>query len=65
MYSLANLPQHPDREKYKGEVMHAEKFTDIKNAEGKNVIVVGAGKSGIDCAVVAAKYGKKSTLLLR
>jgi dimethylaniline monooxygenase (N-oxide forming) len=45
--------------------MHAESFTDGKQAEGKKVIVVGGGKSAIDCAVVAGKYGESSTLLFR
>ena len=65
MYSIPNLPEFPDQEKFKGEIMPAESFSDIDNVKGKNVIVVGAGKSGIDSAVVAAKYGEKSTLLLR
>ena len=45
--------------------MHAESFTDASQAEGKNVLIVGGGKSAIDCAIVAGKVGKSSTLLSR
>ena len=65
MYSLPNLPNYPDQDKFKGEVMHAEGFSDGEQAKGKRVIVVGGGKSAIDCAVVAGKYGESSTLLFR
>ena len=45
--------------------MHAESFSDGEQAKGKKVIVVGGGKSAVDCAVVAGKHGIKSTLLFR
>ena len=28
MYSLPNVPKFPDQDKFKGEIMHAEGFTD-------------------------------------
>lgn len=45
--------------------MHAQSFINGIHAEGKKVLVVGGGKSAIDCAVVAGKYGQSSTLLFR
>ena len=45
--------------------MHAEGFTHGEQAKGKRVIVVGGGKSAIDCAVVAGKHAESSTLLFR
>merc|ERR1719401_1986805 len=45
--------------------MHAERFTDKALAAGKKVIVVGGGKSAIDCAVAAAKTAEHATLLFR
>ena len=65
MYSLPSFPKFPGAENFKGEIMHAESFSDGKQAEGKKVLVVGGGKSAIDCAVVAGKYGKSSALLSR
>jgi cation diffusion facilitator CzcD-associated flavoprotein CzcO len=57
MYSLPNIPKFPDQEKFKGEIMHAEGFTDGEQAKGKKVVVVGGGKSAVDCAVVAGNHG--------
>ena len=37
--------------------MHAEGFTDGEQAKGKKVVVVGGGKSAVDCAVVAGNHG--------
>ena len=45
--------------------MHAEGFTDGEQAKGKKVVVVGGGKSAVDCAVVAGNHGVESTLLFR
>ena len=45
--------------------MHSKDFIDGEYAKGKRVIVVGGGKSAIDCAVVAGKFGESSTLLFR
>jgi len=65
MYSNPSMPSFPGQEDFKGEVMHAGSFTDGIQAEGKKVIVVGGGKSAIDCAFVASKHATKSTLLFR
>merc|ERR550514_536152 len=52
-------------EAFRGETMHAERFQDKTMAAGQRVIVVGGGKSAIDCAVAAAKVAESSTLLFR
>lgn len=37
------------------QVLHSTEFQDVKMAEGKRVVVVGNGKSAVDCAVEASK----------
>ena len=36
------------------QVLHSTEFQDVKMAEGKRVVVVGNGKSAVDCAVEAS-----------
>jgi len=65
MYSNPSMPSFPGQENFKGEVMHSGSFKDGLQAEGKKVVVVGGGKSAIDCAFVASKHATESTLLFR
>eukprot|EP00931_Biecheleriopsis_adriatica_P043702 TRINITY_DN2496_c0_g1_i8.p1 TRINITY_DN2496_c0_g1~~TRINITY_DN2496_c0_g1_i8.p1 ORF type:complete len:585 (-),score=130.75 TRINITY_DN2496_c0_g1_i8:352-2043(-) len=65
MYGTPFVPSVPGVENFRGLVMHAEKFSDKEMAAGKKVIVVGGGKSAIDCAVAAAKVAETSALLFR
>ena len=51
-------------DKFKGSVLHSCQFKDASICEGKNVIVVGGGKSSIDCCVAAAKAGAKTSSLV-
>ena len=48
------------------QVLHSTEFQDVKMAEGKRVVVVGNGKSAVDCAVEASKApgrGKRNTCI--
>jgi cation diffusion facilitator CzcD-associated flavoprotein CzcO len=65
MYGTPLVPEVPGMENFRGVTMHAEKFYDKAMAIGQKVIVVGGGKSAIDCAVAAAKVAESSTLLFR
>jgi len=68
LYSKSKLfiPQLPHQEKFKGKVLHSTEFQDVKMAEGKRVVVVGNGKSAVDCAVEASKApGAQVTLVSR
>jgi dimethylaniline monooxygenase (N-oxide forming) len=61
-----NLPLAPDSGKFKGKIMHSSDFTNSQFAAGKKVVVIGGGKSAIDCALEASKVpGAKVTLLSR
>merc|ERR1712050_353834 len=65
MYGTPLVPTVPGMEHFRGITMHAEKFHDKAMATGQRVIVVGGGKSAIDCAVAAAKVAESSMLLFR
>jgi len=59
-----HMPAHPGKEAFKGEVLHSFGFTRREQAAGKRVVVVGGGKSAVDCAVAAVKGGAKEVTLL-
>ena len=40
---------------HSNQVLHSTNFQDVSLAEGKRVVVVGNGKSAVDCAVEASK----------
>lgn len=68
LYSEAKkrVPVLPGSECFKGQVLHSGDFRLPEQVEGKRVVVVGGGKSAIDCAVEASKIpGTKVTLLSR
>jgi cation diffusion facilitator CzcD-associated flavoprotein CzcO len=65
MYGTPYIPEYADADQFQGEMMHAESFSQKEIAAGKKVIVVGGGKSAIDCAVAASETAESSTLLFR
>lgn len=65
MYSSPpNIPKAEGSESFKGELLHSCKFTDRNQAKGKKVVVVGGGKSAVDCAVAAKRGGATDVTLL-
>ena len=61
MYSIPKIPD----EFQKFQPLHSSEFLDASICKDKHVIVVGAGKSAIDCAVEAQKYASKVELVMR
>jgi len=59
-----HMPDHPGKEVFEGEILHSYGFTKRVQAAGKRVVVVGGGKSAVDCAVAAVKGGAASVTLL-
>jgi len=59
MYNTPHVPFASDK------TIHSSEFVDPSVVVDKHVAVVGAGKSAIDCAVVAAKYASSVTLMSR
>jgi len=66
MYGGASphMPSFPGKETFGGDVLHSFHFTDRAQAAGKRVVVVGGGKSAVDCAVAAVKGGAEDVTLL-
>ena len=60
-----HIPNHPGKEAFEGEVLHSFNFTRREQAAGKRVVVVGGGKSAVDCAVAAVKGGAREVTLLQ
>lgn len=62
MYGGASphMPAHPGKESFDGEILHSHR----EQARGKRVVVVGGGKSAVDCAVAAVKGGAAEVTLL-
>ena len=64
MYGTPFYPTLPGEDTFKGDVMHSTYYTDASISKGKKTIVVGAGKSGIDCTVASYHEGGEPPLLL-
>lgn len=61
-----SVPRHPDwKDRFSGQYLHAHAFKTNQGLENKNVLVVGAGNSGCDCAVEASRVAARVDLSLR
>lgn len=65
LYSNPKMPEFPDREQFRGEVIHSSAYSTPDLVAGRKVIVLGFGKSGLDVAVDASKNATETTLLFR
>jgi len=66
MYGGASphIPSAPGKEAFEGDLLHSFHFREREQARGKRVVVVGGGKSAVDCAVAAVKGGADEVTLL-
>lgn len=60
-----HIPRIRGDSTFEGEIYHSANFFDAKVCEGKNVVVIGGGKSAVDNAVSGGHHGKSSTLVFR
>lgn len=60
-----HIPKFRGRAQFEGDIYHSANFFDAKVCEGKDVVVVGGGKSAVDNAVSGGSHGKSSTLIFR
>ena len=61
-----SIPQMPKSSgDFKGEILHSNDYKGPEQLQGKRVLVVGAGNSGLDIACDAAFYAKESHHSLR
>ncbi len=59
-------PQYPEiKGNFTGEIIHSNDYKGPKQLEGKRVLIVGAGNSGLDIACDASFYAEKSFHSLR
>jgi dimethylaniline monooxygenase (N-oxide forming) len=65
VFSEAHVPTIDGRERFAGRVLHSSEVTDPLALEDKRVLVVGAGKSALDCATWAAQHCRACTLVYR
>lgn len=60
-----NVPQLSGQDTFTGEIMHASSYYDTSTFADKNVLIVGAGNSGVDIACDAAASANNAFLSVR
>jgi len=65
VFSEPQIPQFDGRELFRGLVLHSSQLVDPGILTAKRVVVVGAGKSALDCASWAARRAQVCTLVFR
>jgi cation diffusion facilitator CzcD-associated flavoprotein CzcO len=64
-FSEPHVPDIRGVDGFAGTVLHSSQATNPALVVGKRVVVVGAGKSALDCAVWAAECAQRCTLVFR
>jgi cation diffusion facilitator CzcD-associated flavoprotein CzcO len=62
------IPDYPGVEEYRaggGRLCHTSEFTELSEAAGRNVLVVGYGKSSCDLAVAVSEVAARTTVVAR
>jgi dimethylaniline monooxygenase (N-oxide forming) len=65
VFSEPQMPHLDGQELFRGSILHSRQLTDPRMVIGKRVVVVGAGKSALDCAGWAARHAQMCTLVFR
>jgi dimethylaniline monooxygenase (N-oxide forming) len=65
VFSQPHVPAIEGREQFAGRVLHSSEMTDPCALTGQRIVVVGAGKSALDCATWAARHCRSCTLVYR
>lgn len=65
VFSNPHVPEIAGRERFEGTLIHSSDMLEADMLRGKRVVVVGAGKSALDCASVAAHEADATTLVFR
>jgi len=50
---------------FAGEILHSKDYRDVSQVEGKRVLVIGGGNSGVDMACDAGRFGESCDISLR
>jgi dimethylaniline monooxygenase (N-oxide forming) len=65
VFSEPHVPEIEGADRFAGLLLHSSEATDPALFAGQRVVVVGAGKSALDCAASAASRAKTCTLVFR
>ena len=65
VFSTPCIPAVEGMERFTGRIVHSTGLTDPELVKDKRVLVVGGGKSALDCAGWAAAEGRSCTLVFR
>ena len=65
VFSEPNVPAIEGRELFQGSVLHSSQISNPELARDQRVVVVGAGKSALDCVNWAAERARSVILVLR
>jgi len=65
VFSQPYIPEIEGQALFAGQLLHSSQIPDPQVVAGKRVVVVGAGKSALDCATWAAEHAQTSTLVFR
>ncbi|KAF5711677.1 monooxygenase [Fusarium globosum] len=63
MLNTRHLPHVKGLEKFSGDAIHARQFKDASKYQGKNVVVVGIGATGVDSTSFLVKAGTNKVYL--
>ena len=61
----SNRPHIQGEESFKGKIIHSVEYRDASEFDGKRVLIVGAGNSGVDIASDAATHADQAFLSVR
>ena len=65
-YNKPYVPKFKGSEKFAGKILHSSEFVNAEEmCKGKNVVVVGSGKSAFDVLGQAKKYGGNVQIIMR
>ncbi|WP_196054604.1 flavin-containing monooxygenase [Nocardia aurantiaca] len=65
VFSTPRLPIIDGGTEFGGRLLHSSRATDPALFTGRRVVVVGAGKSALDCAAWAGEHARECTLVFR
>ncbi|KAF0894695.1 hypothetical protein E2562_001986, partial [Oryza meyeriana var. granulata] len=63
--SVASIPLVPGLIRFEGEAIHSSAYKSGRGYSGKNVLVVGAGNSGMEIAYDLATHGAHTSIVVR
>lgn len=68
IFSVPSVPKWPGSEAFTaagGRICHTSEFTDLEQARGRRVLVIGYGKSSCDAAMAIASVAQSTTVIAR